>query len=364
MFVNPVSEITIKGYKSIRELDSFKLEKLNVLIGSNGAGKSNFIGIFKLLNEIAEGRLQTFVQKSGGAHTLLYKNQKLTDSIYIHVGFGLNAYECKVTSNANDGLFFEEERCYFHGPGYTQPYQESTFTDGKESGLQKKSDRPVVKNVLASILSWKVYHFHDTSENSEMKRLNDIADNKRLRPNASNLAAYLYLLQQKYKQDYENIVNTVKMVAPFFGGFNLHPLSLNSEKIQLEWKHNSSDAYFSASSLSDGTLRFICLATLLLQPKDNLPSTILLDEPELGLHPFAIKLLSNLLVSASTKTQIIVSTQSVTLINQLKPENIIVVDRDDEQSLFRRIDSAEMKEWVDNYGLGDLWEKNILGGRP
>jgi predicted ATPase len=197
-----------------------------------------------------------------------------------------------------------------------------------------------------------------------MKQSCNIGDNERFRPDASNIAAYLYLLQQKYPKEYNNIINTIRTVAPFFDDFVLRASPLNEVMIQLEWKHATSDAYFNASSLSDGTLRFICLATLLLQPKDNMPSTILLDEPELGLHPYGITMLANLLASASVNTQVLVSTQSVTLVNQLTPENIIVVDRDKEQSRFKRLTKEDWNDWLDSYGLGDLWEKNLLGGRP
>ncbi len=123
-----------------------------------------------------------------------------------------------------------------------------------------------------------------------------------------------------------------------------------------------SDAYFNAHALSDGTLRFICLATLLLQPE--LPSTILLDEPELGLHPYAIAVLADLLRSAATRTQVIVSTQSVTLVNQFDPEDMLMVDRAEGASVFRRLSHEEIDTWLDDYSLGELWEKNVLGGRP
>lgn len=156
----------------------------------------------------------------------------------------------------------------------------------------------------------------------------------------------------------------VRHVTPFFDDFILRPAPLSPNTIQLEWKHGTSDAYFNAHSLSDGTLRFICLATLLLQPKEKLPSTVLLDEPELGLHPYAITVLANLLKSAATNTQVLVSTQSVTLVNQLTPENVIVVDRNEKESTFKRLTKDDWNHWLDSYGLGDLWEKNLIGGRP
>jgi predicted ATPase len=163
---------------------------------------------------------------------------------------------------------------------------------------------------------------------------------------------------------YRNIVETIRLVAPFFDDFVLRPSPLNPDKIRLEWREKGSDAYFNAHALSDGTLRFISLATLLLQPPDQLPTTILLDEPELGLHPYAINVLGGLLRSTALDTQIIVSTQSVTLVNQFDPEDLVIVERENGASIFRRPDETEIEGWLEGYSLGELWEKNVLGGRP
>jgi predicted ATPase len=169
-------------------------------------------------------------------------------------------------------------------------------------------------------------------------------------------------LREKHGDQYRQIVGAIRMVAPFFRDFQLRPYPLNEQKIQLEWSEAGSDAYFNAHSLSDGTLRFMCLATLLLQPSP--PSTIVIDEPELGLHPFAIQVLASLVQSASLRTQVIVSTQSVTLVNHFMPGDVIVVDREGGQSTFARLSEQSMSTWLEDYGLGDLWEKNVLGGRP
>ncbi|GBD92366.1 hypothetical protein BMS3Abin04_03101 [bacterium BMS3Abin04] len=212
-------------------------------------------------------------------------------------------------------------------------------------------------------MSWRVYHFHDTSSTSKMKRESDIHDNRLLRRDASNLAAFLYLLQEQFADYFHRIESTVKLIAPFFDKFQLEPLALNKEKIKLEWKHVHSDEYFNANHFSDGTLRMICLITLLLQP--NLPDTIIIDEPELGLHPSAIQQLAALIKSAAEDSkQIICSTQSVTLLNQFDPENIIVVDRENNESKFQRLEKETLDEWLDQYAIGELWEKNVLGGRP
>ena len=160
------------------------------------------------------------------------------------------------------------------------------------------------------------------------------------------------------------IRRTVRLTAPFLEDFILEPSALNEDKIRLEWRHRGSDAYFDASSLSDGTLRFIALATLLLQPKSRRPSVVLLDEPELGLHPHAIALLAALVKQVSVETQVVLATQSSLLLDHFGPEDVLVADRVNGATGFTRLDGKELEEWLRDYSLGQLWEKNELGGRP
>jgi len=363
-FENKVTSISIKGFKSIKELDNFELGDLNVMIGANGAGKSNFVNLFKMLNEIVESRFQSLIKKSGGANTILHFGSKKTSLLEIRVEFQANSYWFKLASTTDDLLYFEEEGCSGKGYQYFTPFVINLLSENRnETGLNP-SQGNIESSVSQSIKSWKLYHFHDSSDTSLMKKMCPIEDNVRLKPDASNLSAYLYLLEQKFPKDFANITDTIKLIAPFFQSFNLRPSELKSDSIQLEWQHKGSDNYFNASSLSDGTLRFIALTTLLLQPEEKLPKTILLDEPELGLHPAAIQLVANMFKSTSKKTQLIISSQSVSLINQLDPDSIIVVERDNEQSQFRRLKKEELENWLVDYGLGDMWEKNVIGGRP
>jgi len=360
-----LDSVAIEGYKSIKSLKDFELKSLNVLIGANGSGKSNFIGLFDLLHQIVSKNLQLTIGKSGGPDSFLFLGQKVTEEINVKLLFGNNGYQCRLVAADGDALIFSEENVFYHKKkDYLTPFVKGIGTGHKESKLKDSSEQGdrICRYVLGAMESWRVYHFHDTSTSSKMKQIGELGDNLFLRPNASNLSAFLFMLREAHKEYYDNIVDTIRMVAPFFIDFALRPNPLNKEKIKLEWKEKGSDAYFDAHSLSDGTLRFICLTTLLLQPK--MPSTILLDEPELGLHPYAITVLAELLSSASTKTQVIVSTQSVTLVNQFTAEDIIIVDRKKEESIFERPSLKEIESWLDDYGLGELWEKNIIGGRP
>jgi predicted ATPase len=197
-----------------------------------------------------------------------------------------------------------------------------------------------------------------------MKKTADLNDNRYLKPDGTNLAAFLYYLREKHDSSYNLIRKTVQRVAPFFDDFQLEPSKLNSDKIRLEWRNKSTDAYFDASSLSDGTLRFIALATLFLQPEDYRPSVILVDEPELGLHPYAITMLASLVRQASQKTQVILSTQSPQLLDYFQPEDVLVADLVEGGTQFTRLDSVKLDKWLEDYSLGQLWEKNELGGRP
>jgi predicted ATPase len=359
-----LDHLLVEGFKSIRKLD-LKLGPLNVMIGANGAGKSNLISLFQLINRIIDRKVQVYVPQSGGPDSLLHFGKKHTNRIYLKLDFGRNGYELSLIPTRENILVFTDEKCWFQDSDAGTPRFVDLGAGHKESNLAVEAQKipdPIAGHVLQKMTGWKIYHFHDTGDSAGMKGPGNINDNARLNPDASNLASFLYFLRETHYRHYRNIVDTVRLAAPFLEDFILRPNPLNKELIQLEWCEKESDAYFNAHSLSDGTLRFICLAVLLMQP--DLPSAILLDEPELGLHPYAISLLAGLLQSAAARTQVIFATQSVTLVNQFNPEDIIVVDREDKQSVFRHLDKKVIENWMEEYSIGELWEKNILGGRP
>lgn len=357
-----LEKISIKGFKSIKELTDFDLKNLNILIGPNGAGKSNFILVFKMLNYMVQERLQMFVGRAGGADNLLHFGQKFTNAINIKTESTRNAYECILAPSEDDKLFFQEESSYFFKGDYTKESKNNYGSGHFETALHKYSrDRKAVPYYVIEMLqSWVVYHFHDTSASAKLKLTGNVNDGLYLHADAGNLAARLNYLKTNHPEYYKRIVNTIRLAAPFFDDFQFQ--RINSDNLRFVWRHKDSIQDFYANSLSDGTLRFICLATLLLQP--GLPSVILLDEPELGLHPYAMDLLAGMMRSASKKTQVIASTQSVTLVNKFKAEDIIVVERQEGQTTFERQSLDNLQEWLGNYGMGDLWEKNVLGGRP
>jgi predicted ATPase len=360
--------ITVKGFKSIASIEGLKLGAINVAVGPNGSGKSNFIGVFSFLHATREGHLQDYVIKAGGADKVLHFGAKLTKKLQIHISFqeGRNQYEIELQPTDADELVPQSEVVYFWDKVRypKKPYSEGISAVGKEAGISAPKYSRIAEYVRGHLDRWRLYHFHDTSSSSPMKKTMDLNDNRYLRSEGSNLAPFLYYLRQKHDASYSMIRRTVQRVAPFFDDFQLEPQKLNPDKIRLEWRHKGSEAYFDASSLSDGTLRFVALATLFLQPEAYRPSVILVDEPELGLHPYAITMLASLVKQASVNTQVIISTQSPLLLDHFQPEDVLVADLVDGGTQFTRLESAKLETWLQDYSLGQLWEKNELGGRP
>lgn len=356
-----LTKIEIKGFKSIKECD-LELKMLNVFIGCNGAGKSNFISLFKMLQHMIDGKLEYFVTNQGGINSILYFGSKITEQLFVDFKFGDNGYGFNLVPTKDNRIMFEDEWFYWKGYGIKHigsGHLESRWKKGTGTNIDSYV-QPILKDQ-----KWRIYHFHDTSDTALVKQEHGINDNISLATDARNLAAFLYMLKETKSEHYIKIVKTIRLVAPFFDDFILRPNPFKTDRIQLEWKSIDNDVPFTSSQLSDGTLRFICLATLLLQPYRLMSETILIDEPELGLHPYAITILASLIKSASKKKQIIISTQSVELLNQFDVGDIVVVDRDKSSSKFSRLNEVELEIWLENdYSLGELWNKNLLGGRP
>lgn len=366
--------LSISGFKSIRRLVDFELRSLNVIVGANGAGKSNFVSFFRILRAMAEEGLATFVAENGGADGFFFGGPKVTPEIEAHLKFGQNEYQFTLAPTASEKLMVKSESTFSLQEGKGKDYSGGRF----ESMLRQwKTQTPcsvrptphpgqplsTEAHICNAISGWLVYHFHDTSLTAGMRRYHSVHDWRELNPDASNIAAFLLRLRQEHPQDYEKIKETIQIIAPFFDDFILEPTMQGaSEDVRLEWRHKGRSTPFQPWQFSDGTLRFICLATALCQP--NPPSTVVIDEPELGLHPFALDVLAGLIRDAADRTQLIVSTQSPTLLNHFAPPEVIVIDRAEGASRFRRLDTESLAEWLNDFTLGELWHKNVFDGGP
>ncbi|MBC7655321.1 MAG: AAA family ATPase [Oligoflexus sp.] len=356
--------IHIRNFKSIKDSGELEIKPLNILIGANGVGKSNFISFFKFLNNIYNQEIQLYVSKNGRADNFLYFGRKNSDFLGGKITFDnayQNQYEFLMEPDQSGNLIFSTENSNYNNTG--RLWNKSRISElGVSESILKDSINFRNKYLKSYLKELKIFHFHDTSFNSKIKQASNTTDYSFLHENGGNIAAFLYMLQEVNHSHFKLIEKVIQSIAPFFDKFYLKPDEINPQQIFLRWFEKGSEQLFSAHNFSDGTLRMICLTTLLMQPKP--PGTIIIDEPELGLHPFAINKLAAMIKIAANNSQIIVSTQSVNLVDQFNADDIIVVERQNNQSVFIRQSEESLKDWLEDYSLGELWEKNVLGGRP
>lgn len=367
-----LKRIKIEGFKSIRSAE-LELRPINVLIGANGSGKSNLVSFFKMLNDMIKdpGQFQEYVARSGKGNSLLHFGAKYTPIMQAELELvgrqGLNRYSMRLAHAAPDTLIFTDEQVQFM-PTAGAPRQPKLLGRGhEESVLRVKASEGVgdAKAVFSMLAATRVYHFHDTSETSGMRLSCRVQHNRFLAPRGDNLAAMIYRYSKANQVVYNRIVSAVRDIAPMFWDFAVAPDEVNREWLLLEWKQpRNSDYILGPHQLSDGTIRGIALATLFLQPEDSLPDVIILDEPELGLHPHALSLLAGMVQSVSARTQVILATQSSELVGFFEPEDVVVVDSKNDETTFHRLDRAELSGWLEEYSLGELWSKNVVRAGP
>lgn len=354
-----IEKISISGFKSIKTLKDFNLKNINVLIGVNGAGKSNFVSAFKLLSKIPKQELQSYIVENGSnPDDYLFMGRKITNNCTISLKASRNEYKVILGASADNKLYIISDHGIFDG--IYGNFEASITSNAYESNIGQ-NHKPIVEYTKPILFSFKVYHFHDTSINSPIKTPSISSDNIVFKEDGKNIAPFLKMLKESKKEDYQKayirILETVQICLPFFGNFYFR----NDENIDLEWfQKGDSETPLKGKLLSDGSLRFICLCVALLQPFELMPEVIIIDEPELGLHPSAIALLSELIKRASIKTQIIIATQSTELLNYFEPEDIVTVSRQSNASVIKRLDNKELKIWLDDYTLGEIWSNNIL----
>ncbi len=376
-----VERIAVRGFKSVRETE-IKIAPINIIIGANGSGKSNFIGAFQFLQALKSGLLQNTVRKYGGAENFLHFGSKRTPEMSFGIWFEqddnplLNGYEITLAADAQDSLYVSNESALVwdkaaHPKG---PCASRLPTNGPEAAIaypervpdygsaRPCADKSIAKRVARGLDSFRIHHFRDAGFHSPMKKTTEVRLDRHLHADGSNLAAFLYRLREEYPREYNTIKHIIWLTAPFVRDFHLEPRGADGKFIMLEWLHANSERVWDASSLSDGTLRFIALAALLYQPKELIPPTILLDEPELSLHHDAIYLLANMIQRASAYSRVILTTQSQRLVDEFTLDDLVVADRVDGATQLSRPNSDELAVWLTDYRLGQLWEMNGLGG--
>ncbi|MDD2598111.1 MAG: AAA family ATPase [Kiritimatiellae bacterium] len=348
-----LKKIHLRGYKSIdgQVGQIIPLGNITVLLGANGSGKSNLVSFFKMLNYMMTGALQQYVGKQGVSSLLFYgikKTESMSFTLFLESDSAHDEYEVKLSHGLPDRLFISGEKITYHKISPPSPHPQEYFLDAGGAELGLGNGKRKTSRILYALLSGiRTYQFHDTSDTAKIKDRGYVDDAKYLRSDAGNLAAFLRMLKEhsEYKSYYARIVRHIQTVMPQFGDFDLEPIPGNNNYVRLNWQDSSgSDYLFGPDQISDGSLRFMALATLLLQPPDLLPKFIILDEPELGLHPAAIAELAGIVRSASQKTQVLLATQSTRLIDEFSLDDLLVVERDVEKNctVFRKLDSEQL----------------------
>jgi predicted ATPase len=366
-----LARIALGGFRSI-EQQTIDFDDRTILIGANGAGKSNLIDFLRMLGFMlrSEHGLATFASLYGPASALFHDGPKRTPQIEAHLTVatqrGLNEYRFRLGFGANESLIFLEEQCRFSASDHPGPNRRwIELGAGHRSPqllvLPAATNRLTQRTILALLRDLHVYQFHYTSREAKIKQGWSVDQNRFLRGDGANIAPFLLRLREEYAPYYRRIVETIRLIAPFFDDFVLEP---QDGQVSLRWHELGSEFEFAAHQASDGTLRSICLITLLLQSRETLPPVVVIDEPELGLHPFALRIITGLIKAVSESCQCILATQSPALLDEFDPENVLVVERAGRSSIFRRPPKADLQIWLNDYSLGELWNMNVLGGRP
>ncbi len=374
-----LSTIHVRGFRSLRDV-TLQPGPVTVLIGPNGSGKSNLLGFLRMVARARTGALRRFVGEAGGASALLHYGAKRTPEIAFELAFTNTTpepyrYAALLGAAAGDTLTFleesvkgvdgsrREERTRRLGAGHSESM---LFEPNREPERETDVDR----FVAAALLQVSDFHFHDTSTNSPLRSNAKREDAHYLRSDGSNLAAYLLALSESpissHQKAWRRIHSLVRRIAPFIA--ELRPATApfadpDRGPVRLDWLDDQGEL-FGPHHLSDGTLRSIALITALAQPAEKLPSFLAIDEPELGLHPAGISLLADLVRSVSGRCQVLLATQSPGLLDYFEPEEVVVAERADGATTLRRLDSADLEDWLTDYRLSDLFDKNVLGGRP
>lgn len=362
-----LKSFSIKGYKTIKSIENFEPKPINILIGPNGAGKSNFISFFKFLSWMlnSDGKLQEYVAYLGGANDILHDGVDVTKSIDAEISLetssGLNEYKFSLMFAKPDKLVFREEKYRFSSIKKGTNAIWSSCGVGHEEAKLPEVNNITSNTILTLLRKLIVYQFHNTSDTAPMRLKWSQADGRWLKQNGENLASFLYRIKTNEEVYYLRIVKYIRLVLPFFDDFELYD---EFGQILLRWKEKGTIKVFNSGQASDGMLRTIALISLLAQNPRDLPTVLFLDEPELGLHPSAIDAIAGLIKGASLHCQVFVATQSISLVNNFELDDLVVIDRRGRDSEYHRPISDDLQMYLEEFSTGQIWEKNIIGGRP
>ena len=379
--LNRIESLHVEGFRTLADLKIVDLPNPAVLIGANGSGKSNLIRFFEMMaTMIRDRRLNEFVQFHGGAGDQLFGGNKTSKRIKAKLGVrtesGRSEYRFTLAYSQPDRFMFADEAYRFTRDGcdakqkYWQQigsgHNEAKIIEAAQSVASNGRNFETAKVFARLLWHCEVYQFHDTSFYSPLKTACDPTENAYLRSDGRNLAAVLLRLERNNPRRFKSICKFIQRIIPNFDRFQIEE---SNTPFLLQWRAKGMDKTIGAHLTSDGSLRFFALATLLNLPPEMLPNVLLLDEPELGLHPTAVNLIGNMIKVLARERQVIVATQSPHLVDVFGLDEIFVLELENGRTGFHRYDNGKYAEWLkerwlDEYSTGELWEKNLIGGRP
>ena len=349
---NYLESLTIEGYKSIAK-QTIEFGRINMLIGANGSGKSNLLSVLKFIQVLGDNKLESYVRSEGGADEILHFGIKNTKVLKIKAKVIGLEWDITLLPTVNDT---------FSVTGMLNNYKGTKDEKGIIESKELKNVIDILDSANGEFRYLITYHLNDTSPEASTKMTCNTGDFDYLRENGANLAAFLLYSEKWHPASFKRILYTIQLALPFIGDLKVSPTDREGNYTQLRWEHKDKNKTYYASALSDGALRFIFMATLLLQPTP--PPILIIDEPELGLHPSAIGVLASMIKVASEKSQILIATQSPQLLDYFEPEDILVAERENEATIYKRLNKEDLSTWLADYSLSELWDMNIFGGRP
>lgn len=361
-----IASVSIRGFRTLVNIENLQIPRLAVLIGENGSGKSNFIRFFEMISWMLRSQhLQDFVHRQGGGDDQLFMGARTTPrldaQIRIETNLGFNDYRFALAHVSGDTLLLVDEAFRYSDKSRDT---ESSWIElpmpSKEAVIVERQQDKTAGIVVDLLKNCSTYQFHDTSANAYIKQAWDINDNVFLRSDGGNLAPILLRLRENDIMRYKLIVKQITRTLPAFEDFVLQPAF---EKVALRWIGKNGDKTFGAHLTSDGSLRMFCLFTLLNLPAEMLPDVLFFDEPELGLHPHAINLVAEMLKRLSQSKQIFVATQSPFMVDCFELENVIAAEMKGGATDLKSLSRERYQQWLDDeYQLSDLWLKDAIGG--
>ena len=371
-----IEHLRVRGFRSLADVELSPVAGANVLIGANGSGKSNIVHFFTMLSWMLKSRrLAEFVSREGGADDQLHGGNdttpRLEAEIRIRTVTGRNDYLFSLMYAHPDQLLFSDEAFRYSRDdfGTEAPWihlgaghREAQIVRAGQGNFERLAANQQTARMVTHLLrNCAAYQFHNTGPTSAFKKTWDAGDNAYMRTDGGNLAAILYRLEHKDLDRYEIICRHIRRVLP---GFDCFQIEEQYGKVALRWRSPLLNKTYGAHLTSDGSLRFFALVTLLNLPREMLPGVLVLDEPELGLHPKAIALVGDMIRAMAESRQIILATQSPLLVDVFNLDQVVVLELRDGRTEVNRLPPQEFRAWIGKFSVGEMWQKNLLGGRP